>query len=415
MSMELTVTEQHEFDEMMNYCRLVKTNADVETLLETAKHSVNEKHPLKLRRREFLDSLRELIYTEALPNTDLNINYDSDYSATFSEIYIENKVCDNEMAKNILSHFNKAEIKYINHYKDIFTPAGQDIISQKKNPALILASKEGRLIYKGSRQCEDFGNDYFYYTSSVMNCCYDCEYCYLLGMYPSGNVVVFVNLDDIFSELEEMLNDHPVYLCISYDTDLLALEGITGYVKRWIEFTNVHNNLTVECRTKSANIGIIEKYLDEGLCIPDRFIFAWTLSPDEISRRFEHKAPAFSSRLGALKRACELDLSTRICLDPVLLVDNYETLYSDMIKSIFTEIDSRKISDVSLGGFRIPKNYLTKMRKARTGSLALFPYINTNNSCSYGPTKDKRLTEFVFNELLNYIPKEKIFVWKESS
>lgn len=39
----------------------------------------------------------------------------------------------------------------------------------------------------------------------MMNCIFDCEYCYLKGMYPSGNLVVFVNLEDIFAELESLL------------------------------------------------------------------------------------------------------------------------------------------------------------------------------------------------------------------
>ena len=69
-----------------------------------------------------------------------------------------------------------------------------------------------------------------------MNCVFDCEYCYLKGMYPSANLVVFVNLEDIFAEVEKRLAAHSVYLCVSYDTDLLALEHLTGYAARWIEF-----------------------------------------------------------------------------------------------------------------------------------------------------------------------------------
>lgn len=36
----------------------------------------------------------------------------------------------------------------------------------------------------------------------MMNCIFDCEYCYLKGMYPSGNLVVFVNLEDILRSLK---------------------------------------------------------------------------------------------------------------------------------------------------------------------------------------------------------------------
>ena len=69
----------------------------------------------------------------------------------------------------------------------------------------------------------------------MMNCVFDCEYCYLKGMYPSGNVVLFVNLDDIFDEVYKLLQKHPVYLCVSYDTDLLAVEIFSDIQKDgWI-------------------------------------------------------------------------------------------------------------------------------------------------------------------------------------
>ena len=73
------------------------------------------------------------------------------------------------------------------------------------------------------------------------DCIYDCEYCYLKGMYPSANIVIFVNIEDIFEELHRMLSEHPVYLCVSYDTDLLAFEAMTGYVREWEHFVLIRN------------------------------------------------------------------------------------------------------------------------------------------------------------------------------
>lgn len=71
----------------------------------------------------------------------------------------------------------------------------------------------------------------------MMNCIYDCEYCFLKGMYPSGNLVIFVNIEDFLNEIESRLKEHSIYLCVSYDTDMLALEPITQYAKILSEFT----------------------------------------------------------------------------------------------------------------------------------------------------------------------------------
>ena len=261
--------------------------------------------------------------------------------------------------------------------------------------------------------CEDFGNEHFYYTSLIMNCYYDCEYCYLQGMYPSANIVIFVNIDDVFNELESLLKEHPVYICISYDTDLLALEGFTGFVKEFINFTSCHKNLTVECRTKSANIGSIKKYMDEGLDVPANFIFAWTLSPALIATKYEHKTHDFTSRLKAVKEASTLGLSLRLCFDPVLKVPDYEDLYGDMLERVFREIAPNCLRDISIGGFRTSKDFLSKMRKRRENSAILsYPYVLEDGVYSYGLKENKKLTGFLIDRSARYIDKSKIFTWE---
>ena len=331
----------------------------------------------------------------------------------FSHIYVEEKVKNNAKVQDILGHFKSSQLIDINHYKDVVTPSGQNLLLAKHSPSLILAKKEGRLIYEGAAVCENFGNKHFYYTSLIMNCYYDCEYCYLSGMYPSANIVIFVNIEDIFAELDELLKKHPVYICISYDTDLLALEGFTGFVKEFIEYTSKHEMLTVECRTKSANINIIKKYIDEGLNISENFIFAWTLSPSEITDKYEHKTPSFEARLKAVKTASELNLSLRLCFDPILKVPNWEALYSDMLDKVFNEIPASSLQDISIGGFRTSKDFLSKMRKKRENSLILnYPYTLENGVYSYGADENKKLTEFLISQSVKYIDRTKIFTWE---
>ena len=169
----------------------------------------------------------------------LNGNF---YNPPFSHIYVEREALTHNRTGEILARFPHAKVVVIDHYKDVFCRSRQDYAAQHMAQNMILAVKHGSLLYEGAPVCQSFGNEYFYYTSCVMNCVYDCEYCYLKGMYPSGNLVVFVNLEDIFAEIEETLKRHPMYLCVSYDTDLLAIEHMTGYASRWIEFVRRQND-----------------------------------------------------------------------------------------------------------------------------------------------------------------------------
>ena len=37
----------------------------------------------------------------------------------------------------------------------------------------------------------------------MLNCVYDCSYCFLQGMFNSANYLVFVNYEDYFKEIEK--------------------------------------------------------------------------------------------------------------------------------------------------------------------------------------------------------------------
>ena len=182
------------------------------------------------------------------------------YNKMFSHVYVEKGVAEHPRTKQILEKLNNTTVIEINHYKDVFCRKKQSISAQSNAKALILAENTSGCIYEGAPVCQSFGNQYFYYTSCAMNCIYDCEYCYLKGMYPSGNLVVFVNLEDIFAELEALLAQKSIYLCVSYDADLVAIESLTGFVREWIAFTKKHENLTIEIRTKSGRCDLWSNY-----------------------------------------------------------------------------------------------------------------------------------------------------------
>ncbi len=330
------------------------------------------------------------------------------FTKPFSHIYIEETILKHPRVQTILKHFPDARQILIRHYKDVFCRPKQNLPMQKSTPMLILARKEQNLIYEGAPVCQNFGYKNFYYTSCIMNCIYCCDYCYLQGMYPSGNLVIFINLEDIFQAIEEKLKHSDIYLCISYDTDLLALEGLTGYVKEWIAFAGKHPGLTIEIRTKSASFSTIE------LLKPiDNVTLAWTLSPQVIVEKYEHHTLSFSSRLSAAKSALKKGWPVRLCFDPMIYTSDWKYVYQDMVTQVFKEIDGRKIQDASVGIFRVSKAYLKKMRKQNPDSSVLFyPYCVHNGVYEYEEVLAKQMVTFLIQELSKYIPSENIFSWE---
>ncbi len=321
----------------------------------------------------------------------------------FSHIYIESDARRYELTDMILAHFPKSVQIDIEHYKDVFNRPHQDYAIQKQSPALILAVNRNTLIYPGAKVCQDFGNAHFYYTGGMLNCIYDCDYCYLQGMYPSADIVVYVNLTDVFDAVSGLLKVHPVYLCISYDTDLLALDAVTGFHQKWTDYVKANDNLTIEIRTKSAHM--LPKTAD----VCPRIIYAWTLSPEEITKQYEHRTPSLSLRLSAVQNAIRNGYRVRLCFDPMIYVPDYAKIYGRMFDTVFEAIDGTRITDVGLGLFRIPTEYVRNLRAKKHNPISAYPYDNVNGVSGYSPTLSAEMLSFAKEKLGQYVPPELIY------
>ncbi len=331
------------------------------------------------------------------------------FNPFFSHIYIEKQIRNHPRTQGVLAKFPSASVIEISHYKDVFCRSKQNYQLQHRSQNLILAAKQGALLYKGAPVCQNFGNSNFYYTSCMMNCVFDCEYCYLKGMYPSANIVVFVNLEDIFADVEQMLKKHSLYLCVSYDTDLLALEGILGYVREWCLFTEKHDNLKIEIRTKCAN-----KQFFQNSRPVSNIIYAFTLSPQAVVEACERNTPSLTERISCIAEAIQAGHSVRICFDPMIYLPAWKSHYKEMIDQVGNTIDLNKILDASVGTFRISQDYLKKMRKQEPdSSVVWFPFQRENGFYHYPDALMEQMECFLVEQLQKKMAEEKIFRWRE--
>ena len=118
-------------------------------------------------------------------------------------IYFEEKVAEHPRTISFFKRFPQADRIPCSHYKEIFNPSGQNFRLQKKKPALILAKNTGKLIHSVPATY-GIGGDNNYYFSHMLNCLYDCRYCFLQGMYPSAHYLLFINYEDFFEEIKKV-------------------------------------------------------------------------------------------------------------------------------------------------------------------------------------------------------------------
>lgn len=326
----------------------------------------------------------------------------------FSCIYMEQAAADHPRTQKILAAFPNARRIYVENYREIFDRRRQNYPLQQASRALIIAQNTGELIHRGSPVCQSFDNRYFYYCSSVMNCLYDCEYCWLKGMYESGHMVIFVNLEDTFREVDRLLRQHPVYLCVSYDTDLLALDPLTGYARAWAEFAASRENLTIEIRSKG--VGRLPD-----LTLSQRTILAFTMSPDDISRRFERSSPELDTRIRNVQEAMKRGFPVRLCFDPVLVLPGWKKSMAGLMEELDRRIDWAAIRDVSIGTFRLSAEYIRRMRSRYPESVLLqYPYVCENGYYHLPDDIEKDAMQYMTQLLTERIGKEQIFVWRET-
>ncbi|HAK58299.1 MAG TPA: DNA repair photolyase [Lachnospiraceae bacterium] len=319
-----------------------------------------------------------------------------------TDIYIERAALDRPMTERIRGYFSKTVDKEHTHtvdsYKDVF-------YHPSDGRALILAVKRDHFVMKGAPVCQSFDEEHFYYTSSVMNCIYDCEYCYLKGMFPSSHMVIYVDPEDTFAEVDELLKKHRVYLCISYDTDLMAIESMTGCISLWNDYVSSREGLRIECRTKCARTDIWDR-----LTPNDSFIYAYTLSPDPVINAHEHGTPSLTERLDCIKAAIERGFTVRLCFDPMIYMPGWKDIYRDMFAKVKKSIELDRIRDVSIGSFRISDSYLRSMRKKLPGSaLIRFPFDNAGGVYRYPSYIADEMISLAYDELSGEISPDKIF------
>ena len=337
------------------------------------------------------------------------------YQEHFQHIYVEEALLQSPDVERILRKFPKAKVIPIRHYKDVFNRNKQGRLVQSRSRKLILAKKEGQRLYDGAVVCQDFSESHFCYTSLLMNCPFHCAYCYLQGMYPSSNLVMFLNLKDYFSDCRKWIAEKgSLYLCISYDTDLLAMEGIYPYVEEFARFLNQENALRIEVRTKAGGEGLWRKMqrLPLSSDARKRMIFAFTLSPEQIIEEAEEGTARLSSRIFAIQKALEEGYLVRLCFDPMIYHPRWKELYSDLLQEVFEKIPMEQIHDCSLGSFRISESYLKAMGKALPSSPhTQFPYENTGGYYHYPKELMEEMEGFLYSRLQEKLPKEKIFRW----
>lgn len=322
-------------------------------------------------------------------------------------LYIESAVARHPRVAAIRRRFPEARVVSCERYGEVFNPRAQNFRLQKQRPALIMAEKYQKFMLPAPAGY-GIGGGRNYYFSHMLNCLYDCRYCFLQGMYQSANYVLFVNFEDFQQQIREVCQETPdqdVYFFSGYDCDSLALEPVTGFAENFLPLFEALPNAWLELRTKSTQI----RTLLNREVVP-RCVAAFSLAPETIADKVEAKAPSVAKRIEAAAKLQQQGWKIGLRFDPLIYQSDYRQRYKELFEQVFSVIDADALHSVSLGVFRLPEQYFKKIHKLYPDEkLFASPLQTEAGMVSYRADLEQAMMADCKDMLLQYIAREKFF------
>ncbi len=199
------------------------------------------------------------------------------------------------------------------------------------------------------RQSDEQGNTCpnYWHFSPYGFCPYGCTYCYLAGtkgVWFSPTVKVFVNLEEILSQVDRAACRLrvPTAFYLGKLQDPLALDPLTGYSRTLIPFFAEHSTARLTLLTKSASV---ENLLD--LDHRRHATLSWSLNPQPIWQQFEPATPPPTDRITAMARCAAAGYPVRAVIMPIIPHVDWRNAYQDLIGQLLTTVE---LDRITLGG-----------------------------------------------------------------
>jgi spore photoproduct lyase len=281
-----------------------------------------------------------------------------------SKIYVEKRILDHPVTHQILSKLEHLKPIILDDLSRFIIE--NDSIQQKNpdNKPLVLAYQKSEFLKRcpGTRNYICCG---YQILNLVNNCEINCSYCILQGYLNSPFIIVYVNIEDLFAELEEKIGNHPnniFRIGTGELADSLSTDHLTGYSAQLVSFFSDKKNAIIELKTKTTQI---ENFIN--LNHNGRTVAAWSLNTPQMISTEESSAPTLEERLAAAEQCQKAGFQLAFHFDPMIYYDGWEQDYQVVVKKIFEKINHENIIWISLGALRYPphldqiirKNHLT--------------------------------------------------------
>lgn len=208
------------------------------------------------------------------------------------------------------------------------TSASENYAKAKKTIYLTVTGE------KKLRQCKPSADYQFALSSS---CPGHCEYCYLQTTQGEKPFMkVFVNIEDILQVIQVHIDNNLPNITTFESgsiTDPVALEHLTGNLKRCIEFFGKSENGRLRVVTKYDNV---DSFL--GIEHNRHTKFRFSINTKYVINKFEHNTSSFHERIEAARKIGKAGYPIGFIIAPIMIYDNWKNDYKELIDKLKLEL-----------------------------------------------------------------------------
>ncbi len=250
------------------------------------------------------------------------------------KIYYEQEIQNYELGKELLEKYKDVPKTIIDNHNNI------EEMRKKENSEF---PKMKRNLIIGTRKTHKYVPNYKVsnflvpYTSS--GCTAMCMYCYLVCNYNKcAYLRLFVNREQMLNKIIKTANnaEEDYVFEIGSNSDLILENTITNNLVWTIENFKNSKKGKLTFPTKFDMVDPILNIEHQG-----KVIIRMSINPEEIINKFEFGTSRLKQRIEAINKLVEANYKVGILVAPIILIDNWKTLYEGLFKQI-TELLTEK-------------------------------------------------------------------------
>ena len=246
-------------------------------------------------------------------------------------IYFEKEIVNYPLGIQLMEQYKeipKVEIENHNNIEEMRKKQNSEFVNMKSN--LIIGVRKTHKFVENYKT-----SDYLVpYTSS--GCTAMCMYCYLVCNYNKcAYLRLFVNREQMLEKIIKVAKQSEKQLTfeIGSNSDLILENTITGNLVWTIEnFANTEKGL-LTLPTKFEMVDSILPLNHNG-----KIIIRMSVNPAEIINKVEFGTSRLKGRIEAINKLVEAGYKIGILIAPVILVENWQQLYTELIQTLNSEL-----------------------------------------------------------------------------